>query len=439
MATLDEAGLYHDARSLLESRTAPLGGLLLLAMLALLTAGVGWSAWADVDEIVVADGRVEPRGRVKLVNHARGGLVAEIMVAEGDRVATGDPLLRIDPDLHQGDYAELIGRAQVRSAEVARLSAEAHGTVPAFAPELVQDRPDLVAAETQLLDARALALANRRETMSKAVQTRRGETRMAAAQLARLKSSIVLQRQQLDAVRELAERGLFPRLKLIESERQLADTPGQLAEAEASLSAAQAAQAESEARLAGLEKDWHSELLENLAKATADLSRLVEQRQAQQQLLGSMVVRAPVDGIVQDLRIAGPGQSVGANDILMRLVPVNEGLVVETRVANADIGRLSVGLAATLKVRTYDYLRHGTLAGAIVKIAADATPEPRTGELSYLVTVAAERDRLGGAPGELELGPGMLVDVELHVGSRTILSYLTDRIMRLQQEAFRQG
>jgi len=250
---------------------------------------------------------------------------------------------------------------------------------------------------------------------------------------------MVLQRQQLEAVRELSDRGLYPRLKLVESERLMSDSQGEQAKAEAQLVSNQSAQAEAEARLATLDVEWRAQVLDELAKANADRDRLAEQVTSQAQLLTTMVIRAPVDGIVQDLRIAATGQSIGANDPILRLVPLNEGLVVEAKVANADIGRIGPGLPATLKVKTYDFLRFGTLEGHVTKVAADATTEQRSGEPAYLVTIATDRARLGLQPDEQELGPGMLVDVELKVGTRTILSYLTDRILRLKDEAFRQG
>ena len=122
----------------------------------------------------------------------------------------------------------------------------------------------------------------------------------------------------------------------------------------------------------------------------------------------------------------------------MRLVPESEGLLVQARVANRDIGRLHPGLKATVKVRTFDYLRFGTLEGVLQKIAADATADPRTGELAYAVTILTDSERLGTGSGALSVAPGMIVDVDLKIGERTILSYLTDRVFRWG-EAFREG
>ena len=132
------------------------------------------------------------------------------------------------------------------------------------------------------------------------------------------------------------------------------------------------------------------------------------------------------------------GQAVAPHETLMKLVPQSEGLVVEAKVANRDIGRLHAGMKATVKVRAFDYLRYGSLDGVVQKVAADASPDPRTGDLAYGVTVVTDRSHFGPKAGELDVVPGMSVDVELKVGERTILSFLTDRIFRLN-EAFREG
>jgi HlyD family type I secretion membrane fusion protein len=439
MATV-ERDFMPDADALVDRRSSPLAGLLVASVAALVLAGLGWTAWAEVEEVVRAHGRIEPAGRVKVINHPRGGRVAAVHVAEGQRVATGAALVTFDPEVDAGQHAELLGRWQARAVETARLEAEAAGAATIGVDDgLMAARPDLVEAQAGLLRARAAALASRREALSRAVEARRGELSTTAAELARIRNGLVLLRQQLQAVRELAERGLYPRLKLVAVEREVGDAEGELAKTEAALVAARAALAESESRREGLDREWRSELLTELARSAAERDRLRELLRAQESLLGNMVVRAPTDGIVEAVAVTGPGQAVGPNDVLMKLVPVGDGLVVEARVANEDIGRIKEGMAATVKVRAYDYLRFGSLDGIVQKIASDASPEPRSGALAYSVTVLTDRQRLGDLPGRQEVVPGMVVDVELKVGARTILSYLTDRILLARDNAFRDG
>jgi membrane fusion protein, adhesin transport system len=428
-----------SAQALIDGPPSSVAGLLIATIAALVGALIGWLAWAQVEEVVKATGRVEPQGRVKVVNHPRGGRIAAVHVRDGDRVEAGQPLVTFAAEIASSERAELLGRWQVRAVEAARLEAEgAGGPTLAVEPALAQARPDLVAAAGAMLAARLDALASRRESAAKQAQARRAELDTAAAEVGRLRNRVTLARQERAAVRELAARGLYPNLKLLAVERQTGDAEGDLAKAEAALSAAKAALAEAQSRLTGVDRDWRSALLGDLAQATAERDRLAEQLRAQTTLVEETVLKAPAAGVVQDLAVTGPGQAVGATEPLMKVVPLGDGLVVEARVANEDIGRLAVGMPAQVKVRAFDYLRFGTLEGTVRRVAADATPDPRTGALAYAVTVATDREHLGALPGDLDVAPGMVVDVELKVGERTILSYLTDRILTFG-EAFREG
>jgi membrane fusion protein, adhesin transport system len=436
LGTADAEREAELARQLLDGRSPALTGTLIACIAALFMTLLAWLAWAQVDEVVYAAGTVEPAGRVKIVNHSHGGRVAVIHVDEGQQVAAGDVLVTLDGEVPRSERSELMGRLQLRQVEVARLEAEASGRELAWAS--AEYRPDLLAAQQALLEARNAAQTSRREALAKAMQARRGEMRTAAAEVDRLRNSLELLKQQRQAVRELADRGLYPGLKVVQVERQYSDDLGELAKAKASLDATEAALAEAASRAEGLETERLSDVLGQLAQATAERDRLTEQLRTQDAILASLEVAAPADGIVQEIVVTAPGQAVAAHETLMKLVPQAEGLVVQAKVANEDVGRLCPGMPATVKVRAFDYLRFGTLDGVLRKVAADATPDPRTGELTYAVTVVTDRAHLGAGSGEFAVAPGMVVDVDLKIGERTILSYLTDRIFRLQ-EAFREG
>ena len=137
--------------------------------------------------------------------------------------------------------------------------------------------------------------------------------------------------------------------------------------------------------------------------------------------------------------VTAPGQAVAAHETLMKLVPESEGLVVQAKVANQRRRPAAAGACRPRsRCAPSTICASARLDGVLQKIAADATPDPRTGELTYAVTVVTAAHHLGAGPGELDVAPGMAVDVELKVGERTILSYLTDRIFRWR-EAFREG
>ncbi|MEZ5846164.1 MAG: HlyD family type I secretion periplasmic adaptor subunit [Geminicoccaceae bacterium] len=426
------------ARASLERRTSPVASTLIVGIAMIFAIGIGWMAWAKVEEVIRAEGKVEPMGRVKVINHAEGGRIARLYVSEGVFVHAGDPLLAFAPELAVSERRSVIADLEQKEAEVARFTAEISGAGLAFPADLAERRPELFEQQNELLQARREALASERRTLLEAIRARRDGEREVAADTERLSSGLVLLERQLEAVRELAERGLYPKLKALEVERQLVETKGLLKRAEATRGSADAAIAEQKAKLEKLEADRKSELRAGLARVTAERDRLREQAVARTAIVEDLQVMAPVDGIVQELGLLAEGQSVGANDPLMKLVPVEDRLVIRADVANEDISRIRQGMPATVKVRAYDFARYGTLDGAVGQIAVDASA-PTEGALpAYGVSVFTDGIHVGSDESHAVL-PGMLVDIEFRVGERSILSYFTDGIIRYRQNALKEG
>jgi membrane fusion protein, adhesin transport system len=433
------AEFLPDAQGVVERGHSPVAGLLILSISVAVAGLIAWAAITKVEQVVRADGQVEPAGQVKLVNHPDGGRIAEVHVVEGQSVSLGDPLVTFDAELVRAELAGVTGRWQARAAEAARLEAEASGGELELPSALAVDTPHLLREQSALLASRREAHASNMSALEQTVERRAREVEMLAAELAGQRKGHALLGEEIDAVRELAEKGLYPRLRLAASERQLSDAAGNVNESRARLLAAEAAHAEAESRRDGYEREWRASILAELARARAERDQLSEMRNRLLATLRNLVVRAPVDGIVQDLAVTTAGQSVGSNQPLMKLVPTGQGLVIEARVANRDIGYLRVGQPAKIKVLAYDFLRYGMLSGEVERIAADATVDRTSGAFTYEIAIRTHGDTLPAGGHTVSVVPGMAVEVDLLAGERTILSYLTDRIFRMQEAAFREG
>lgn len=410
--------------------------LFLLLAAGLCTGALLWAALAEVDRIVPAPGRVEPAGKVRIINHPVGGKVAAIHVREGDRVNAGDPLFALDPDVPMAQRRQLIDAWARAAVEVIRLEAEIANRPFVPDPKLQAAHPEIVDAQQGLFDTRRSERQLRRDMLLRQSEARRNELRIREAELATLRESLVLERQQLEAVRALTERGLYPRLKLVEMEKQTKETVGRIKKAEAALAAARSALAESDSALAAFDKEQETRLLDERDKAIARRDQLARELEAKTSIVEDLVVRAPVAGVVENLRVRSPGQSIAANQPVLEIVPVGEELVIEAWVANEDIAEIREGMPASIKVRAYDPMRYGTLDGTVREIAADARAPEQGQPPTYRVVVAAARNHLGEVPGERVVLPGMLVDVEFKAGTRTVLDYLTDRLFDDRPPAF---
>ncbi|TVQ37706.1 MAG: HlyD family type I secretion periplasmic adaptor subunit [Geminicoccaceae bacterium] len=431
--------LLPRCATLADTRTGfgPRGLILLLASLVVLA--LVWAGWAQVEQVVRATGKVEPADQVQVVNHRSGGRVAGVAVREGAFVSQGDVLLHLDDELDRSALTELQGRLDAERARVARLEAELLERGLQVPATLAQLRPELVAEEAALLAARTTAHERQLAQLVSTEHRRAIEVEEQAHAVQRLERTLAILKQEAAATAELTARGLSPRLRQLGVDRQVADAEGELEVAKSSRDAAAAAQIEAQDAQARLVADRERDLRLELAASRAEVFNLEQALHRQGQVVHELVVRAPVTGIVKDLVVNTPGQSFAPHTPLVTIVPTEGPLLVEARVAHSDIGKLHVGQEAVVKVMAFDYLRYGRLEGRIIHIAADATTDERTGEVTYRVRVETDRPELERDGVTYPLVPGMLVDVELITGERSILSFLTDRILMLRDDAFREG
>ncbi len=414
--------------------------LLLLLLLALPLGFLAWLAWAEVERVVRAEGRIQPAGRIKVINHPRGGRVVEIFVREGQRVQAGAPLFALDTREAKARYEELETRLFALDAEIARLQAELEGRPyrPEPLPEGIERR--LVEAQRRLLGSRLAAFEENRRALMDAVESREGELARALAEVDRLRLRLELERQQIEAVRRLTDQGLYPRLKLLAMEQELADTEAELRKAEAAAREARAARDESMARLDALARERESRLEEALAELTEERELLLQERELWAEILDSNIVRAPVAGIVQNLALQAPGQALAANAPAMELVPSDDELLVEAFVANEDVDEVRPGMRARIKVRAFDALRGETLSGTVREVAADAVALSPDQPPVYRVILAIDPADDPARKALLRsLQSGMVVEVAFIAGTRTLLAYFLEQILAVRDAAFTEG
>lgn len=428
-----------EAQAISEARHSPLASLLVLIICGFFVVIIAWAAIAEVDQAVVAQGQVRPGGRVKLVNHPEGGSVAEIMVRDGDLVRQGDPLLRLDSEIINGEVRRLRGDLQTLEAELARLEAEAGDDAVIRFPDIVaRERPDLVATHTRLLEARRDSLESRRESAEREIEQAQSDINSFRVRINTLSESRDVLAEQVRSLRTLTDKGHFPFLRFQSVQRQLAETEGQLQETRQSLDSALSALSASKSRRREIDDESRSDVLTQLAETRGARDRTARNLEQATARLDRTIVRSPVDGYVQNLAVNNTGQAVRPNEPLMSVVPQSDNLVIEARVANSDISSVETGQQANIKVRAYDFIKYGALNGTVERVARDANTDEQSGAIFYVVEIRTDRNYLGDVPGRNQVRPGMQVDAELKAGSRSVLSYLTDRVIGTADEAFRE-
>tara|TARA_R110002110_G_scaffold415612_6_gene652148 strand:- start:175994 stop:177439 length:1446 start_codon:yes stop_codon:yes gene_type:complete len=435
------ADFLPDAQAIAAREHSPVARILLVAIALVTALAIGWAAIAEVEKVTTAQGRVRPDGRVKIINHPEGGRIQEIYVVEGQRVAAGDPLVEFDPEFLDEEVGRLREEWTTFAAQTARLEAEAvRANTLIFPADLTDASPNILANQRSLFDARRAAFAANHSAAKDNARRFEREVEAQRGQIATLRETVEIRAEQEAATRKSTELGYFSRLRYLTIKNELIEAQGQLASRQKELSAREAQLAEARGRINQIEEDYFSDVLARLVESRQQrdsLARELSQTSTQQRRL---IVRAPVDGIIQNMTVSSTGQSVDENDPLMNLIPTGETLIIEARVPNDDIGFIKLGQEAEIRVNTYDFVKFGTLNGTVSQIAADATEDPG-GEgavFNYVVLVKTDRTHLGASPTDQPVVPGMQVTADFKIGERTILSFLTDRVSQTTSTALRE-
>lgn len=393
-----------------------------------------WAALSEVDERVRGTGQVMPSSDMQVVQSLEGGILTDLLVAEGDHVRKGQSLLRIDDIQFASEGRGIEAQMSSLQAKQARLRAESSDQRFAIALELIRKYPDIAATEKKLYESR-------RDEMKNAFSILEDEVRGAEADLEEVKASIVkysksraLLQKELDITKSMVAQKAQPEIDQIRLERQLNDIEGSLASAlqsrsslEAKLSAAQKRKEEKTGSL-------KSQALGELNEVEAKIASIQESLKSVQDKVDRTELKSPVDGVVQKLHIKTVGGVIQPAQKLVEIVPVTDDLMIRARISPADVAFLKPGQEVRVSITAYDPQIYGTLQGRLERIGAD-TSEDTQGNIYFEIDVRTDKGYLGDAVQRLPIVPGMIAETEVIVGKRTILSYLMNPVLRMKDRA----
>jgi adhesin transport system membrane fusion protein len=357
-----------------------------------------WAKFAAIDEIVRAKGSIVSSSRPQIIQNLEGGILAELLVSEGDEVEPGDVLARLRGTQFETSVDDL--REQVIAAEIRRLRLEAEiaGMFSFNVPDAIAVySPEMVASERALLNARQSDYVGRSE----------------GAQ------SIVTETQrELAVMEDLFEREIAALIEVSRARKSNSDALNNYNEIIAQAELDRASE--------------YSDVLSALASLRQDL-RVAEDR------LTRTTITSPMRGIVNILGVTTIGGVIRPGEEIFQIIPLDDELFVQAEVSPSNIANVIPGQAATIKFSAYDYTIYGSLSGVVQLISADTFEDDRDPNAPphYRVTLRINTTDLGERQSRIEIRPSMQADVELHTGSKTVLQYLTKPLYR-SQEALRE-
>ncbi len=394
---------------------------------------VSWASFAKVDEVTRGQGRVIPSSKAQVVQAAEPATIREIVVRPGQAVRKGQLLVRLDDTESAAQLGQIEAENRSLAARAARLSREGAGG--SGSADCATNPTAECYEEAALQSVRAAALKSRKAALGAAIEQRRRDYAEAQATVASLQSSLKIAQDQVDMIEPLAAQSIVPKTELMDAQREVTEIRGKLAAAQQAASRAQAAISEAQAQSAEAGLQFRQEALNERSQLVAKMAVNNESLRGASGRLQRAEIRSPVNGIVNDVQVTTVGGFVQAGQKIMQVVPLGDRLLVEARVSPRDIAFIKVGDRANVKVTAYDFAVYGGLSGKVVQISADSIYDEAAKESYFSVVVQTDRAFLQSGKRRLPISPGMICDVEVITGKKSILSYLLKPLIRARSEA----
>lgn len=398
-----------------------------------------WSSFARLDITAVGEGTVVPSSHIQVVQNLEGGILREVLVREGDRVAEGDVVAQIDDTGIASSYREDLSTYRALLATAARLTAESEGVDLIFPDDLksAQDGTTLMKAETSLYESRVAGLHDAIEVFQRQEEQARQAIDDAGERIVHLDAKRTSAVAELRIVNRQVNAGVMSVVEKLKLERLIAETDGGLSNARGEIRKAEIDLSELTARIAERRSQFVSEAREDLAQRKAELAALSERLVAHRDRMGRREVRAPANGIVKRVATLTSGAVIEPGGTIMEIVPLDDTLLIEAKISPSDIAFIHAGQEAKVRVTAYDFSVYGALPAHVERVGAD-TLTTQDGVRYYSVMVRVDDAALEERQADLPIIPGMLSQVSVITGERSVIGYLLKPVLKLKDRALQE-
>lgn len=422
----------------LDRPPAPFARAMLIFIVVFAAFLIGWSWYAKMDIVVNGMGVVIPKGKVKVVQPLESGIVSAIYVRDGQLVKQGDLLISMDNTDNSNDISTIENELFKSELTLLRLNAQLSEDITLFTPPEMAD-PKTVNLHQRLLEHSLTVQKERVDTLALEIRRCIAEREALKSNVTRLTRSLPLSQEIYDKKSALAQRKLIPGAELLQAKIEMSDAQHNLLSAKSRFQevVARLERAKEEKTLAATE--YRRDILDQISKEKNNWESLRHKQFRTANKQTHLELKAPADGIVQQLAINTIGGVVTAAQPLLVIVPTDSGLEVEAKILNKDIGFIVEDQEVSVKVSAYPFTRYGDLKGSIEWVARDAVIDKELGP-SYPIRVAVSDYKLpniiNGRQGVLS--PGMTVTTDIKVGKRRVIQYFLGPIFRYKNKSLRE-
>lgn len=404
---------------------------------AVLLVALLWAKFAVLEEVTTGEGKAIPSSKVQVIQNLEGGIVTEIFVREGQVVDKGAKLLRLDDTRYQSNKGETEADRLALTARVERLSAEAEGRPMKLPAEIESAAPQLAADEISLYDSRQRRLESEKRTLNEQLRQKTQELEEFKSKAQQYRSSLGLLQQELNMSSPLVGTGAISEVEIIRLRRSAVEVRGSLDATNLAIPRAQAAVAEIRSKIEESDLGFRSDAAKELNEARTELQKITATSVAIEDRVSRTTVVSPVRGIIKQLKVNTIGGVVQPGSDMLEIVPLEDNLLIEARVRPQDVAFLHPGQTATVKFTAYDYTIYGGLKAKLELIGADTVTDDK-GNSFYLIQVRTDKSHLGTDDHPLLIIPGMVANVGIITGEKSVLDYLLKPVLKARWEALRE-
>jgi adhesin transport system membrane fusion protein len=415
--------------------------LVFYALLIFILLLLFWAAVAEIDELTRGEGKVIPSSRMQYIQSLDGGIVEKILVSEGAMVEKNQPLIIIDDTRYKATFEENEQSVFSKRAMQARLECESlydpyADEAPDFASlgddqnllAYIRDEQGIFLERTGLLK-KELGILNSQKKQ-KLREKQEIESRMGT-----LLESLRYIKEHKDMTEELVAVGSTSKVELLKLEREYNDLKGEYDRSQKSVQRMNEALRELDLKKEERIISFRSDAIKELGKINAEIGIINAKMTTDNDRLDHTVMRSPVKGIVNKININTVGGVVKSGDELMEIVPLDDSLLVEARISPSDIAFIAPGQTVTVKLTAYDFAIYGALHGEIVGISPDTVFDEAKKESFYIVYVRTDANKLEKNGSVLPIIPGMIANVDILTGKKSILDYIFKPVFKTVQNS----
>lgn len=430
----NESSFMSELQASVRLRPNYSSTLLLSAITLLIVFFIVWASVSEIEELTRGQGQVVPSQEIQVIQSLEGGILAELLVNEGDIVEKGQILMRINDVAFASEERGVEARFASLGAKRARLKAEAAGQEPEMPDDIKETAPRIVENELALHASRQQELANAKSIYADKISRAEAQIAETNEDIKRIKNSRGLLYQELKITSEMVKQRAVPKLEEIRLQREVSDLTGQLAANEEKLKGLEAELSAAKKELEDQDDKFRSQALGELNGVETEIKQLEESLKSIEDRVFRTELRAPVSGIINNIAIKTIGGVIEPAQKLVEIVPMDDELKIIAKVRPSDIAFLKPGQDVSVKITAYDPQRYGSLKGRLVRIGANSVND-RDGNIFFEIEVRTDKNYMGSEENPLPITPGMVAQAEVITGKRTIMEYLLKPVLRARSVA----